>query len=621
MNETSAPEPASPPAPAAGLFGLGRIRALAGYRFGRRQRLVAADVMIDRDRRGRRIADLAHALVLPHVPATPFTDPDATLPGESDAEASLRRVAAIAAGLQEAAGSPVLEPPQLDVPPGGGPRDGLLACPTFDPAVGLPALRWAVDHVKRVARGELTEADGANVGEAIAAFAEKLKPYAPAGVNTPPFLRAAHALDIPCITLPATIVQYGYGGGARLLASSLTEKTSALGAQLASNKRATNAMLRHAGFPVAPQRVTSSLIEARTIAREIGYPVVLKAPSLERGLGVTADIINEQELTAAFKRLREASAVLLLERHVPGDVWRVNVVEGEIFRIVGKTAAHVTGDGTRTLRALIEEENRAPDRNGPDRQLNPIRFDEHLEERLAARGMSLDTVLPAGESFRLRGEVHTASGGRILPTDPEIHPETARMCVKIATYLGVDLAGIDIVTTDLARPLSETGGIFCEVNVAPQIVDGPDFFLGLMPRLLPGGAGMPLACWLTTEPDPALPEGLGAVPQAGTMPALLDRARPRATLVGDGAPFAREGLPVDRLHALAVGRWTGSSEALAAALSVAGEALRGPVLAEAGHPHLGAIRAAAGPHPLWLGETRRDVEERLAELLSSVPGR
>lgn len=43
----------------------------------------------------------------------------------------------------------------------------------------------------------------------------------------------------------------------------------------------------------------------------------------------------------------------------------------------------------------------------------------------------------------------------------DIHYETSKRAARI---IGLDVGGFDMLTTDIAKPLEETGGAICEVN-------------------------------------------------------------------------------------------------------------------------------------------------------------
>ncbi|HEV7810972.1 MAG TPA: Mur ligase family protein, partial [Candidatus Limnocylindrales bacterium] len=85
----------------------------------------------------------------------------------------------------------------------------------------------------------------------------------------------------------------------------------------------------------------------------------------------------------------------------------------------------------------------------------------------------------------------------------EVHPEVARVAEMAARLVGLDIAGVDIVTPDVRRPLRLTGGGIVEINAAPGFrmhtnptVGKPRNVAGaVLDHLFPGGADgrIPLA--------------------------------------------------------------------------------------------------------------------------------
>src|SRR5262245_51362868 len=48
-----------------------------------------------------------------------------------------------------------------------------------------------------------------------------------------------------------------------------------------------------------------------------------------------------------------------------------------------------------------------------------------------------------------------------------MHFSIRDMAIRAAKTIGLDIAGIDLITSDIAKPLDETKGAVCEVNAAP----------------------------------------------------------------------------------------------------------------------------------------------------------
>jgi len=52
----------------------------------------------------------------------------------------------------------------------------------------------------------------------------------------------------------------------------------------------------------------------------------------------------------------------------------------------------------------------------------------------------------------------------------DVHPSVADLCVLAARTIGLDIAGIDLVTDDISQPLSRTRGAIVEVNAGPGLL-------------------------------------------------------------------------------------------------------------------------------------------------------
>ena len=50
-----------------------------------------------------------------------------------------------------------------------------------------------------------------------------------------------------------------------------------------------------------------------------------------------------------------------------------------------------------------------------------------------------------------------------------VHPQVAARAVEAAQVIGLDIAGVDVVATDISVPLEEQGGVIVEINAAPGL--------------------------------------------------------------------------------------------------------------------------------------------------------
>jgi cyanophycin synthetase len=159
---------------------------------------------------------------------------------------------------------------------------------------------------------------------------------------------------------------------------------------------------------------------------------------------------------------------VIVEDHLPGRDHRILVVDGRVVAVAERVPPTVTGDGARTVQELIDELNADPRRgSGHEAMLTRVRFDDALTGVLTTQGMDLMSVPEDRRRVPLRATANLSTGGEAIDRTDDIHPDVAAVASRAARIVGLDIAGIDLVTSDIRRPLTETGGGIVEVNAAP----------------------------------------------------------------------------------------------------------------------------------------------------------
>ena len=69
----------------------------------------------------------------------------------------------------------------------------------------------------------------------------------------------------------------------------------------------------------------------------------------------------------------------------------------------------------------------------------------------------------------LRYNGNLSTGGTASNCTGRVHPHNARIAVKAAKLLKLDIAGIDITCSDISKPLDSQNGAVIEVNSAPGL--------------------------------------------------------------------------------------------------------------------------------------------------------
>ena len=292
------------------------------------------------------------------------------------------------------------------------------------------------------------------------------------GPSTEAIVKEAEAKDIPWLQLPTrAMIQLGYGRYQQRVQATLSSRTSILGVELACDKEGTKQILRDSGIPVPRGTVISFLDELEEAIEYVGgYPIVIKPLDGNHGRGITIDIVNRQDAEDAYDAAREVSRDVIVERYYRGRDHRVLVINGRVVAVAERVPAHVVGDGKSTIEALIDLTNQDPRRGeGHDNLLTRIEVDRTTWQLLDRMGYTLDTVLPEGEICYLRATANLSTGGIAIDRTDDIHPTNVWIAERIAKIIGLDIAGIDVVTTDISKPLRETDSVVVEVNAAPGL--------------------------------------------------------------------------------------------------------------------------------------------------------
>lgn len=336
-------------------------------------------------------------------------------------------------------------------------------------AVGLEAGRISVALVNHlVAPADLDHAfDYLEELERLIRLAERQA----FGPSTQALIDEAVSRDIPYIRLDRhSLVQLGQGIHQQRIRATMTSRTSGIAVDIASDKGLTNRLLDSAGLPVPRSEVVATEDGAVAAAGRLGYPCVVKPLDGNHGRGVHLDLRSEAEVRAAVAgALRESrSGDLVVETYLAGNDYRCLVIGGRVAAIAERVPASVTGDGTHTVRELVEATNADPRRGiGHEKVLTKIAVNDAAIELVRTQGHEFDEVPPAGALIRLALTGNMSTGGTSIDRTLEAHPDNVEIAETAARIVGLDVAGIDFICPDIATPVRETGGGIVEVNAAP----------------------------------------------------------------------------------------------------------------------------------------------------------
>ena len=291
------------------------------------------------------------------------------------------------------------------------------------------------------------------------------------GPSTGAIVRAAEERGIPVRRLSSgSLVQLGHGARQRRILTAETDRTGAIAESIAQDKELTRTLLRQVGVPVPEGRPVTDAEDAWEAAVEIGVPVVVKPQYGNQGRGVVTNLTTREQVVAAFAAAREEGSSVMVEKFAPGADYRILVVGEKMVAAARRESAHVIGDGRSTIRELVDEVNRDPRRSDDHATvLTKIRLCQIALAVLGEQGFAPESVPPAGVRVLVRRNANLSTGGTAADVTDFVHPEVAARAVEAARCIGLDIAGVDVVVTDIGRPLESQGGVIVEVNAGPGL--------------------------------------------------------------------------------------------------------------------------------------------------------
>jgi cyanophycin synthetase len=278
---------------------------------------------------------------------------------------------------------------------------------------------------------------------------------------------AAHQLGAEVIELDSGFLEIRREGASTRVWRQLTILDEAVPLRLALDKTMVHGLLSARGIAVPDylEFDRADFAPAQRFMVESGGPCVVKPAKRGRGgAAVTGSVRSERHLARATLSAGRLDRRLLIERQVPGEMHRLLFLDGELVDVVLRQAPHMLGDGESSVLDLIVRENER--RLAAARPCALVTVDLDCLLCLEATGRSLRLVPAAGERVQVKS-ASSENSERENHTLRSWSPDVIEECAEAVRAVGLRLSGVDVVTPDIGRPLSEAGGAIIEVNGTP----------------------------------------------------------------------------------------------------------------------------------------------------------
>lgn len=318
------------------------------------------------------------------------------------------------------------------------------------------------------------EPGSSRVAQAESAFRQWARPRV-FDLSTLALVRAAQQRGIPHYAMPAgrAWVQLGQGRQALRIRETSSDRTSSVARLLAGDKLATQRLLQQHQLPNTAARLVTDLEQALALARELApTALVIKPRRGSKGRGVAVALTQPAEIAAAFAEAQSfpGEGGVVAERHVAGHDHRLLVVAGKLVAAARREPASVEGNAVDTVATLVAALNQDPRRGRPfESLLEFVALDAEARACLASQGLTPDSVPAQGQRVWLRRLANISQGGTAVDVTDRVHPEVARMIERAVRLVGLDVAGVDYLSPDIAQSWRQNDSAILEINPSPGL--------------------------------------------------------------------------------------------------------------------------------------------------------
>ncbi len=231
-------------------------------------------------------------------------------------------------------------------------------------------------------------------------------------------------------------------------------------------------VLKENNLPFPEGEKFYSFKKALRYADKIGFPLVVKPRSGSLSKHTTCNIKNKKDLEKSIKISKQVSFEFLVEKYIEGDLYRITLVDNKMIACCKKEKANVIGDGSHTIKELIEIKNSDPKRGKiyqKNCSLHEIKITEKTVSLLNKKNLKLNSILSLGQKVYLAEKIILASGADIHDRTDKVKQENKKLFEKVAQVCGAPILGLDLICKDISRPHSEQEFGIIEANSLPYI--------------------------------------------------------------------------------------------------------------------------------------------------------
>lgn len=246
--------------------------------------------------------------------------------------------------------------------------------------------------------------------------------------------------------------------------------------EICNNKAITSQVLTAHDIPVAEffmirkskQISVTQQLDVEMKRTPLRYPLVVKPIDGTHGTNVIIGIRNFKELSNTVADILETCDAVIIEEFLSGHDHRALVINGQVVDLVRRDYINIRGDGTSTIRQLINSRNQKQKNNGDHATHN---IDWSLISR-ESNGKGGDDVLEVGKEIMISNVRNYHNGANIIRINlNEVHPDNLELLRRVNSAIGLNVAGVDFMVPNISQSYksSDNRGYIIEVNSNPGL--------------------------------------------------------------------------------------------------------------------------------------------------------
>lgn len=238
------------------------------------------------------------------------------------------------------------------------------------------------------------------------------------------------------------------------------------------NKWVTKNLLAEAGLSVPTGQLVRNRNDA--LADHERYRQgrwAIKPKTTNYGIGITlVENPSLETYTHAVDLALREDTTLLVEQFVEGPEYRFLVIAGKTVAVLERIPANVRGDGTHSIKTLVELKNQDPRRGvGHKTPLEKIQLGPVEIAMLKQQGLSPDSIPEENTQVFLRTNSNISTGGDSVDRTDSVHPSYKTIAERATQTVHATVCGVDIILNHPEQPATPNNHAILELNYNPVL--------------------------------------------------------------------------------------------------------------------------------------------------------